>query len=219
MSINILPLEIVRLYRIWTSIMYRCLRSDNKQYKNYGGRGITICEEWKDFNKFCEDVGQRPDDTAHLDRIDNNKGYFKENCRWASPKINHRNKRNNKYFETHIGKICKSEFIEKIGYTRKQFFRALEKHGEENIIKMFKENTLPKKRVYEDMTLIIGKKFGKLTVMELDSDKSTGARYFCECDCGRKTRTSRHKLLNGLAFHCLSCARKGDLNPKRKHLI
>ena len=78
MSTNILPTEIVRLYRIWTSIIYRCSRPDNKHYKNYGGRGITICEEWKDFNIFCEDVGQRPNETAHLDRADNDKVIVKK---------------------------------------------------------------------------------------------------------------------------------------------
>jgi hypothetical protein len=216
MSKNILPTEIVRLHRVWTSIMYRCLRPDNVQYKNYGGRGITICEEWKNFNKFCEDVGQRPDNISHLDRIDNDKGYFKENCRWISPKGNHRNKRNNYCLETHLGKMCKSEFIEKTGYTRKQLYRALEKYGEKKLLEMFKENKLPKKRVVADLSELIGKKFGKLTVLQLDENKSTGARYFCVCECGKKKRIARFKLLHGMSLECISCARTGDKNPRRK---
>ncbi len=216
MSIYILPLEIVRLYRVWTSIMYRCLRTENKQYKNYGARGISICEEWKDFNKFCEDVGQRPNDTDHLDRIDNNKGYYKENCRWTSPKINHRNKRNCKYYQTHIGRICKSELIEHIGYTRKQFFRAIEKYGEDNFIKMFQSGNLPKKREIPDLLEIIGKKFGKLTILSLDENKSTGARYFCKCDCGKNTRISRTKIVRGISKHCVSCSKRGNKNPNSK---
>ncbi len=223
MSINILPLEIVRLYRVWTSILYRCLRPDNKQYKNYGGRGITICEEWKDFNQFCFDVGQRPDNKAQLDRIDNNKGYFKENCRWASPKVNHRNKRNNVYFDTHLGKMCKSELIEFIGYTRKQFIRAEEKYGIKELLTMFKENRLPKKRVVSNLNDIIGHKFGDLTVLYLDENKSTGTRYFCKCDCGYTTRVTRFKLQHGMALYCKSCSKKGEKNPntvlKRKDRI
>jgi hypothetical protein len=219
MSNSMLPTEIVKLYRIWNSINYRCKRPENKQYKNYGGRGIDICEEWGDFNKFCEDVGQCPQDGFHLDRRDNDKGYFKENCRWVSPKVNHRNKRNNRYYQTHLGKICQSEWIEKIGFTRKQFKRAIEKYGEKELIERFANNTLPKKRVISDFNEFIGMKFGKLLVTSLDKDKTTGARYFCTCDCGKKTRVSRHKLKNGLSKECKSCCKKGDKNPKRKNKL
>lgn len=216
MSMNILPAEIVRLYRIWTSILYRCTRPANKQYKNYGGRGITICEEWKDFNKFCEDVGLRPDDTFHLDRIDNDKGYFKENCRWTSPKNNHRNKRNNKIYKTHIGEICQAQLIEYIGFTRKQFQRAIEKYGEIEFISMFKDNRLPIKRQNPNLLEIVGTKYENLTILGLDEDKSTGIRYFCVCDCGKKTRISRFKILNKLSFRCRSCSLKGENNPNSR---
>ena len=152
----------------------------------------------------------------HLDRINNDKGYSKENCRWTSPKINHRNKRNNTYYETHLGKMCQSELIENIGYTRKQFKRALEKYGIDEFLKMYKEERLPKKRINPNFNDILGKKFGKLKILSLDSDKSTGARYFCHCDCGKETRISRFKLMNGLAKHCKSCSKSGDLNPNSK---
>jgi len=216
MSINMLPIEIVRLYRIWTSILYRCENPKNKQYKNYGARGITICNEWKDFNKFCLDVGQRQNDKYHLDRIDNDKGYFKENCRWASPKINHRNKRTNKYYNTHLGKMCQSELIENIGYTRKQFQRSIEKYGEKEFLIMFKENKLPTKRILANHNDIINKKFGILTILALDNDKSKGARYFCKCNCGYETRISRYKLINGISIQCKCCSKRGDRNPNSK---
>ena len=71
-------------YEIWLQIKGRCLNPRNKRYKYYGGRGITICQEWIDsFPKFLEDIGKRPYPKATLDRIDVNKGYFKENCRWT----------------------------------------------------------------------------------------------------------------------------------------
>lgn len=216
MSNKILPTEIITLYRIWTSMMYRCHKPENKQYKNYGARGIYVCQEWHDFNRFCEDIGARPKDGLHLDRFDNNLGYSKENCRWTTPKINHRNKRNCHYYDTHVGKICQSELIETTGFTRRQFRRFIEKHGESEFLKLFKEGNLPKKREVPSLEDIIGKKFGKLTVVSLDDDKSTGARYFCLCDCGKETRVSRFRLNNNLASYCISCARKGDRNPKRK---
>jgi len=213
MTTIIKPTEIVRLYRIWTSIFYRCTRPENKQYKNYGERGISLCKEWTDFDRFCEDVAQGSKVGLHLDRIDNNKGYFKENCRWTSPKINHRNKRNNAYYETHVGKICQAELIELTGYTRRQFQRSIEKHGVNRFLKMFKEGTLPKKRPIPDLVDIIGRRFGALIILDLDEDKSTGARYFCECDCGKRTRISRFKILHGIATHCRSCSKLGDKNP------
>lgn len=216
MSNNLLPVEIVRLYRVWTSILYRCTRPDNKQYKNYGARGITLCKDWMDFNVFCKDVGQRPDEISHLDRIDNNKGYFKENCRWTSPKINHRNKRNNHYYQTHLGKMCQSELIEYIGYTRKQFQRAIEKYGEIKFLEMFKDLKLPKKKIISDLQDIVGTKIENQNILKLDDDKSTGVRYFCVCDCGLKTRISRFKLMHKTTSLCRSCSRLGDKNPKRQ---
>lgn len=216
MSIDISPIEIIRLHGVWTAIIDRCFKPKSKQYKNYGARGITVCDEWKDFNNFCRDVGQRPNETDHLDRIDNDGGYSKENCRWTSPKINHRNKRNNTCYETHLGKMCQSQLIEHIGFTRRQFRYAIQKYGIEEFLIMFKEDRLPSKRINPDLSELIGKKFGSLTVFKLDDDKSTGARYFCVCDCGRQTRTSRFKLLHGLVTHCISCARKGPLNPRHR---
>ena len=216
MTKQFLPTEIVRLYRIWTSILYRCTKPENKQYKNYGGRGITICDEWMDFNKFACDIYQGSQEGLHLDRIDNNKGYCKENCRWASPKVNHRNKRNNRYYDTHIGQICQSELIENMGFTRKQFQRSIEKYGENKLLELFKNNNLPKKRSNPNLNDILGKKVNRLTILSFDEDKTAGLRYYCICDCGKKTRISRFKLVHNRAFECRSCTKKGDKNPRRK---
>lgn len=75
---------------------YRCFNKRSKDYKDYGGRGITICPRWlNSFENFLEDMGLKP--LGHqIDRIDNNKGYSKENCRWVTNKINCRNRRTTK---------------------------------------------------------------------------------------------------------------------------
>lgn len=67
-------------YKIWTGMKYRC---DNPDMKYYGARGIGYCKRWAKFENFLEDMGEKPNGLT-LDRIDPDKGYSKENCRWAS---------------------------------------------------------------------------------------------------------------------------------------
>lgn len=73
----------LRLYTSWHSMIRRCEKSDAPCYERYGGRGIIVCESWHNIKSFYEDMGERPLNTS-LDRIDNEKGYYKENCRWAT---------------------------------------------------------------------------------------------------------------------------------------
>lgn len=70
-------------YSIWEDMIDRCYNPNNVRYKHYGEKGITICEDWLRFTKFYEDMGSRPDKLT-LDRIDNDKGYSKDNCRWTT---------------------------------------------------------------------------------------------------------------------------------------
>jgi hypothetical protein len=81
-------------YRIWRGLVNRCTRLGDPAWRNYGGRGITVCPEWEfDFFEFLGDMGRRPSPGHELDRRDNEQGYSRLNCRWVSRKVNSRNRR------------------------------------------------------------------------------------------------------------------------------
>lgn len=89
-----------RIYIIWANMINRTSNKKNKSYKNYGGRGITVCEEWKDyltFKKWAFENGYS--DTLTIDRIENDKGYYPGNCRWADKETQNNNKQQSRKLE------------------------------------------------------------------------------------------------------------------------
>ncbi len=75
------------IHRIWSGIITRCYNEKCRIYRWYGGRGIKVCDRWRDFINFYEDMGNRPNG-LQVDRIDNDQGYSPDNCRWVTPREN-----------------------------------------------------------------------------------------------------------------------------------
>ena len=98
-------------YHAWANMHTRCSNSKTREFKRYGGRGIRVCLRWNDFRNFLADMGQRPAGKT-IDRIDNSKGYEPENCRWATPKEQARNTRQNVTFEFNESRRCLAEWSE-----------------------------------------------------------------------------------------------------------
>lgn len=89
-------------YKTWRNMIRRCTDPEHGSYRNYGGKGISVCAEWRsDFSAFLRDMGERPEGKT-LDRIDSSKGYNKANCRWQTMLEQGNNRANNHYL-THNG--------------------------------------------------------------------------------------------------------------------
>ena len=108
----------LQIYKIWASMKQRCINSNDRNYHNYGGRGIIVCERWLKFPNFLEDMGKNWKPGLMIERKNNDKEYSPGNCYWATRKQQNRNKRNN-HLEIYKGETqCLAQWVEKIGINR-----------------------------------------------------------------------------------------------------
>jgi len=112
----------------WSSMKQRCNNPNNTHYARYGGRGITYDSAWKNFSKFLEDMGAKPEQTMELDRIDNDGNYCKENCRWATRKEQTRNRggaRATRLYTFNEKTMCIADWAKEIGITPQSLQKRL----------------------------------------------------------------------------------------------
>lgn len=179
-----------RLLAIWRSMIARCTNPNSANYVRYGGRGITVCDEWKDGDRFAEwalnngyEVG------LSIERIDNNGPYAPDNCRFATAKEQANNRRSNRIIEYHGEKKTLSEWADIAAVSYGTFCYRLS-HGwafEEAL-------SVPENGIQKGNPVAQYSKDGKLVATyssRREAARKTGILFQCICDaCNGKLKTS-----------------------------
>lgn len=119
-----------RIHTAWKNMLERCENPQHSGYEDYGGRGITVCEEWHKFFPFYSwSLINGYDNNLTIDRIDNDKGYSPNNCRWVSQKENSRNRRNNRVITFNGESLCIAAWAERLGITFQALADRLQSKG------------------------------------------------------------------------------------------
>lgn len=125
--------RLTKTYRVWRNAINRCHNTDAQAYDNYGARGIAVCKRWRaSFENFLSDMGERPEGMS-LDRIDNDKGYSKKNCRWATIVEQNQNRRTTRFIEHGGEYLCLSEWAKRAGISKELLWYRLKQGWEFSI--------------------------------------------------------------------------------------
>lgn len=121
------------IYVCWCNMKARCSNPNLKEYKNYGGKGIKVCEQWEaSFESFLADMGERPGKEYSLDRIDPDKDYCPENCRWTITSVQSHNKVMDQVYEYNGKRLTLSQWIDEIKTNGKNISNGLVKFKKQN---------------------------------------------------------------------------------------
>jgi hypothetical protein len=115
-------------WRSWWGMIRRCYYARATRFERWGGRGITVCERWKTFEGFLADMGEKPEGSS-LERIDNDKGYSPENCKWATPKEQARNTRRNRLLTFNGITLPLVSWVERTGLKRTAITQRIDSYG------------------------------------------------------------------------------------------
>lgn len=136
------------IYGIWSAMRSRCNAPSDKAYKNYGARGITVCDRWmKSFENFLVDMGERPSKEYSLERINNDGPYSPENCKWATRHDQNRNNRKTVFITWKNQTLCIADWAQKLGMTPCTLAYRLKKWSLEKALSLpVKKHRSPKKK-------------------------------------------------------------------------
>jgi hypothetical protein len=176
----------------------RCYNPLNKSYANYGGRGITMCEEWltnrESFIKWAIETGCK--EGLALDRINNNGPYSPKNCRWVTPQENNQNRRSTKFYTFNGLTLNLQQWCDKYNISRSMVTARINRGWSF-------EKAITTSKQARNLTDMNGKRYGRLVVVEFShADNWNKSVYKCLCDCGNITYVDRTKLQSG---HTKSC--------------
>ena len=117
-----------RMYVVWIAMIQRCHDDRRTAYNRYGGRGIVVCQRWRDsFDAFITDMGYPPTESHTIDRVDNNGNYTPENCRWATYAEQARNRRVNRYVTFHGEQLSLAVVAERVGIRYSKLHKRLKR--------------------------------------------------------------------------------------------
>jgi len=112
-------------YGCWTNMRYRCTNKNKAGYKDYGGRGISFCNNWSSFSSFLSDMGPAPSKKHSIDRIDTNGNYEPSNCHWATSSEQMNNTRTNRYITYNKKTMTATAWAKEIGIIPNTLFGRL----------------------------------------------------------------------------------------------
>jgi hypothetical protein len=116
------------MYYRYRAMIRRCYDPLHKEFHNYGGRGIKVCDRWlNSVENYMEDMGEAPFYMASIDRIDNDGDYFKENCHWATKKEQSINRRTTKMIEFNGESLCLADWARKLGFDKQVVQKRLKR--------------------------------------------------------------------------------------------
>ena len=140
-----------KIYKVWRNMKTRCYNSNNKKYKDYGARGITVCDEWKDnflaFYEWSINNGYKeelPCTECTLDRINNDEGYFPNNCRWTTFTVQANNKRKNVFIIYNGEKDTIHNWCRKLNLNYETVRGRMRKHPEYTAEQLFENRSRDK---------------------------------------------------------------------------
>lgn len=187
-----------RLKKVFIHMKERCYDQTDRRYKDWGGRGITICQEWlDDVNRFVEwAINNGYKYGLSIDRIDNDKGYSPDNCRWVTLAENNQNRRDTRFYTINGVTKNMTQWCNIYSINWSTVDRRLKLGWD--VERAF---TAPIRS--RDKTSLLSRRFGKLTVVKFVGVKNGGdSLYECICDCGNTTIVPSNKLKRG---HTKSC--------------
>jgi hypothetical protein len=111
-------------YKAWQKMKDRCFNENNSHYEGYGGRGITVCSRWMDFENFYKDMGECPEGCS-IDRIDNDSSYMPSNCRWATTSQQMNNTRRNVVIQFNGESLTVAQWENRLGINKGTAYHRL----------------------------------------------------------------------------------------------